>query len=712
MSCVWPSFGKPISPNPDLSIEDVESLLRIARPSDIQYLPTPNAPTLEENNSPYNFVPDFLYAVLLSHHSRPERLHRLLNQDFVRTLDLWTDARKELADIDDDEEKTNAASRYVQRFFRICLENEPAALKSDSQRTKELKDMHGRVFGRGLMHGRNDCCIDSLLQLMMFYKLVPDIKGKARDKACERCRHFLVEHPDPQKRPRMREKGGSVDTKATDEDHRQAFLQLDLHGEAIVRFFLRDLNSPQALEPRGVRLVEYVRWESATLGPSKVEFGRVDGADLEPLVMETYCYTGDGFHGYHYDPVFPRGVAATQSTAQNEGASTGTNTSGDASVRYSVGCSSGSSPSISAAKQDSNPADCMDTSGPTSKRELENSLGTTSLEEVPPPPDPLPMPKRPRRRIRQKTSQEHVSDGSPQEPQPGHYKLGCLPQSQSPDPRVRLEDALRRLSEELRRHPTIPADPENPMEPLDAALREDAAIQLPFKHCAFKGCAWEGETDEALHAHLCHNHLQSLGAVTKLLPGCHTDKEKRMAAYNEGIATVVRRDAPLASYAIDRRCLYKYTEATSEEALESLVCFTCARRFPYVAQPAGTTKKIGWKHALEIKSNKERAFGTFLGMSRCDTERTIGLTKFLDDYGNCEGEGPDLKKHMEDFDDWQTRILFPDGPVDVLCCPEDRKCSDEACLQKQQCCSKCRVPVCTECMGEPCVIYHRTVLND
>jgi hypothetical protein len=65
---------------------------------------------------------------------------------------------------------------------------------------------------------------------------------------------------------------------------------------------------------------------------------------------------------------------------------------------------------------------------------------------------------------------------------------------------------------------------------------------------------------------------------------------------------------------------------------------------------------------------------SFLGVSQQKTESLFGLETYLQKYGSCEDGGPDLRQHMEDFEDWVMDVQFPEGVTKVLCCPEDRTC--------------------------------------
>ena len=145
-----------------------------------------------------------------------------------------------------------------------------------------------------------------------------------------------------------------------------------------------------------------------------------------------------------------------------------------------------------------------------------------------------------------------------------------MPAEESPDTRCKLELALAALAKLLRADPTLPADLSAPSQACAAALREDAAVQLPAKHCAFRDCSWQGSTDLELLKHLAQKHAAALDAVASRLPAAYSEEERRASAYNEAIAVVVREGAPLAAYAIDRRCLFNYTEALSDDGVEAL----------------------------------------------------------------------------------------------------------------------------------------------
>ena len=213
---------------------------------------------------------------------------------------------------------------------------------------------------------------------------------------------------------------------------------------------------------------------------------------------------------------------------------------------------------------------------------------------IPPPPEPFPGV--PRRRVREKappatcpapsptacpaacTEYPPLSPRASPMAETGFFRVQCLPTSASPDPRCELEGALHTLAAALRSEPTIPGDPADADRPWEAALREDTAVELPAKHCAFKGCSWSGTDEVGLQDHLRTVHRDALRPVAALLPKMHSEAEQYSASYEEAIAVAVRRGAPLAAYSIDQRCLYNYASCLGDGGPQSLVCFSCARR--------------------------------------------------------------------------------------------------------------------------------------
>ena len=168
--------------------------------------------------------------------------------------------------------------------------------------------------------------------------------------------------------------------------------------------------------------------------------------------------------------------------------------------------------------------------------------------------------ERPRKRLRTKTPAEQATghggdickprarcgtaSGTPeqesQENAVHFFRLECLGDECSPDPRMKLEIEVRQLAKLIRDDPTLPADAIDSSKPSEEALLEDAAVQLPAKHCAFRGCAWSGESDRCLIEHFSTQHLSALSSVASLYPLFHSEVERMSAAYNAALSAKSR----------------------------------------------------------------------------------------------------------------------------------------------------------------------------
>lgn len=424
-------------------------------------------------------------------------------------------------------------------------------------------------------------------------------------------------------------------------------------------------------------------------------FGRHgDGVAVEaPARLEMFNITGHGYTGSHYDPVF-----SAVGPQQNAGVGRG------GSAKRSR-TSENTWSSVSASKA----APCIAERATSKASESSQPGSFAAMAEDPPPPQPHLQARR--KRI---TSKKHVASSmtasvssvdplsgascpteQPSTTMLGYFEVECMKPELSPDPRCQLELALAELATLIKQEPTIPADPSCPDLPLAEALREDVAMQLPAKHCAFQGCQYHCNSDRELVRHLQHSHSPALNKVAKLISKHHSDEERMVGVYNEAISTVLRQGAPWATYSIDRRCLYNYVQAVGDNQIESLICFCCARRYPYMAARASIERdnnEVTW-----ITPLSEVGADTFCNMSREDTISTLGFRKYLQRYGHCEKQGPNLNEQLHEFEDWQLKVPFKDGDVDILCCPKDRACSDDACIQSSTCCDKCRLPICREC---------------
>ena len=264
---------------------------------------------------------------------------------------------------------------------------------------------------------------------------------------------------------------------------------------------------------------------------------------------------------------------------------------------------------------------------------------------------------------------------------------------ESPDPRANRERLLRQLSEEIRSLPTLPAADGNPDMHCDGY---NEAVQLPPKHCAFKGCACVFNQESELRKHLYDSHYQNGSAVLKELVDSiatpdHVQFEVQSIVSSfvgEAIATQIRQGPPFACNSIDRRAMAAFSSTLSDATTEALVCVSCACVFPRV--DTQRRHRIGWAPAM-VKDK-------FLGyLSAEETKDIYGHEQYLSRYGSLEN-GPNLiaSPFKESLQSWSLKVPFQKGGVQILCCPEDRKC--EVCSPDcETLCDQCEVPLCKRC---------------
>ena len=92
-----------------------------------------------------------------------------------------------------------------------------------------------------------------------------------------------------------------------------------------------------------------------------------------------------------------------------------------------------------------------------------------------------------------------------------------------------------------------------------------------------------------------------------------TLEEEILAAYNQGLSIVTQTGAPLASYAIDRRCLRNYYDAVTNDSVQALICFSCARRFPRLQKRM--KNEVTWERVLTQTCKKLAVRTSFCGLS-------------------------------------------------------------------------------------------------
>jgi hypothetical protein len=186
--------------------------------------------------SEFDFIPDIVLAVFLSHFPRGQELQKILRQDWARGWVGWQESQEELDTVDagvhEDATREQVDAATLHRFCRLVLANAPHYHKSDQARQDELRLTQNKVTGVGKVHGQNDCCADSLLQLLAAHGHVPQALQhdvNRRKTLCAANREHLKQHTDERLHPCvLTELGTRAD--AYQREHDRAYLQHDSHG--------------------------------------------------------------------------------------------------------------------------------------------------------------------------------------------------------------------------------------------------------------------------------------------------------------------------------------------------------------------------------------------------------------------------------------------------------------------------------------------------
>jgi len=249
----------------------------------------------------------------------------------------------------------------------------------------------------------------------------------------------------------------------------------------------------------------------------------------------------------------------------------------------------------------------------------------------------------------------------------------------------------RMLSQALRAHPTLPANPVNLNEPW---LQVGSGCMLPLWHCAFAGCSWHGAGAQELSLHLDNTHAEQFSA-------CRAEAAEtagifsNMDLYEEAIGIAERDQIPTVGPSIDRRSIALATQRYNDDAVCSLVCFVCGqiKAQTFGANSSMTRQSGGWFANLG-----EEALQANLGWGRW--EKHYGSRMPLSQYGpgRCRATPQG---------DWSCKVYLVSAAthVELFGCPEDWQCSatgsdrvshtDEKGVLKL--CKDCTLPVCRSC---------------
>ena len=90
-------------------------------------------------------------------------------------------------------------------FTRITDANVDVERMSDAQELLELAEEPGLREGLGKVFGHNECCADSMLQLLVAHGFLAAQSPSVREHICAQNRHMLVTCTDQRLHPRARD---------------------------------------------------------------------------------------------------------------------------------------------------------------------------------------------------------------------------------------------------------------------------------------------------------------------------------------------------------------------------------------------------------------------------------------------------------------------------------------------------------------------------
>jgi hypothetical protein len=176
---------------------------------------------------------------------------------------------------------------------------------TDGQALERLKAL-GYEWRQGKVWARNNCLADSLLQLLVYHLVIygdgadHELSDTRREDVCSLNRDRLWRISNCRLRPRR--ESGREDT--------EAYLQHHVHAGPTIEFFVEQFASRDGVPDGGIELHVHTRFDedvgvAGILDKHLVCVRRPGGA---PLIMHLFCSTGGALGGYHYDPLFWRGI--------------------------------------------------------------------------------------------------------------------------------------------------------------------------------------------------------------------------------------------------------------------------------------------------------------------------------------------------------------------------------------------------------------------
>ena len=250
------------------------------------------------------------------------------------------------------------------------------------------------------------------------------------------------------------------------------------------------------------------------------------------------------------------------------------------------------------------------------------------------------------------------------------------------DPRQVAERQITALSQKLNEKPTLPLQYQNL-----CSARE--AYDLPAWHCSFRGCSYASESEEGLVDHISGSHAEIFTEVC----GQAIKQHDMLGMYAAAITRQCQSAAPVANVSIDRRALRAYQQSLEGNNISCLLCFVCARKYPYVR--SSRNQEVVWVQPVDCKN------ATIFGQSLGAVEKLLGMKVFREKYVDKETEFA-RQEMTPELEAWACQVDFAGASVQLVCCPEDKICYKRC--RPETLCSQCWVPLCRSCKGD--LVWH------
>ena len=158
---------------------------------------------------------------------------------------------------------------------------------------------------------------------------------------------------------------------------------------------------------------------------------------------------------------------------------------------------------------------------------------------------------------------------------------------------------------------------------------------------------------------------------------------------------------PAVRVSIDRRSFRYVTDTFNDDSVYNLVCMVCAQSKTHTG--LHSVRVNGFRESLsEISYRKGQDLIRLWKQNVDHFDNNFGFRSFVQRYGQngkiYGSSDEDLREFGPTKWEWRRLLKIPGRreAFELLCCPEDIKCSFKH--DSSEICPECDVPVCAQCM--------------